>query len=346
MSGKRQHFIPRFLQQGFVSRRTKGESFTWVYRKNAAPFETNIINSGVESFFYSTADEDADPDITDAENEFSSLLDDLRDGKSTALQDSQRIGALFAHLEARTRHVRQSFVHTSTQLVDSLLDLLDDPSQLEHSFDQEVASDPSILERTFGKEFKKQGLPESVIRELLRNRGALLNKALPGLLSQMSSLSACLREKLPSRLTDASKLGHIRALKDNVAPRKKTKFFAFLDYRLEHPRRPSLVLGDSALLFRVEEERPFRPFLDPRQDLRAALLPLTPDTVLVGSSHQQHIDVESLPTEIARCSLEYFIASERSRKIENLQRLIGENAHWLSRSELDRITNPLESGVE
>jgi hypothetical protein len=43
MAGKRQHFIPQFIQSGFASHVSGDEIYTWVYRKEAKPFNTNII---------------------------------------------------------------------------------------------------------------------------------------------------------------------------------------------------------------------------------------------------------------------------------------------------------------
>src|SRR5205814_10074769 len=70
MAGVRQHIIPQFLLKGFASRTTSKAAFTWVYRKRAPPFETNIINVTVEGKFYDKdAETSADDLITDLESE-------------------------------------------------------------------------------------------------------------------------------------------------------------------------------------------------------------------------------------------------------------------------------------
>lgn len=84
MAGMRQHYIPRFLQSGFSVERTKKNYFTWVYRLNKDPFNTNIVNNGVESYFYSdklnTAVDDA---ITEVEPIFASLIANTKTAPST-----------------------------------------------------------------------------------------------------------------------------------------------------------------------------------------------------------------------------------------------------------------------
>jgi hypothetical protein len=47
MSGKRHHFVPRFLQRGFASHIKDGNVFTWVYRRHGPPFNTQAVGSGL-----------------------------------------------------------------------------------------------------------------------------------------------------------------------------------------------------------------------------------------------------------------------------------------------------------
>ena len=109
MAGKRQHFIPRFLQEGVASHRKGDEAFTWVYRKGRPPFNTNIANVGVESSFYTEGDDtEVDDRITDAEVEFSQRVRQLRTIMPGQVSDP-RLASFIAHLEVRTRHVRQAF---------------------------------------------------------------------------------------------------------------------------------------------------------------------------------------------------------------------------------------------
>ena len=60
MSGKRQHLIPQFLQEGFASHTSGEKTFTWIYRKGVPPFNSNIINVGVEGWFYTEGQDTED----------------------------------------------------------------------------------------------------------------------------------------------------------------------------------------------------------------------------------------------------------------------------------------------
>src|SRR4030042_6670288 len=102
MSGKRQHFIPQFLQEGFASHKVGDAVFTWVYRKDRPPFNPNIINVGVESLFYThKQDTLADDLITKAEGPLSVLVEELRNSTPGDISDP-RVPELIAHLEFRT----------------------------------------------------------------------------------------------------------------------------------------------------------------------------------------------------------------------------------------------------
>src|SRR5947209_1838968 len=125
MAGKRQHFIPQFLQRGFTSHLVKGESFTWVYRKDREPFNANIVNVGVETLFYSrNEDEEIDKAITSLENDLSKSIQLLRKNDSDELRNIERISNLFAHLEVRTRHIRQAFLESAGSLFQYLTELV------------------------------------------------------------------------------------------------------------------------------------------------------------------------------------------------------------------------------
>jgi len=108
MAGKRQHFIPQFLQEGFASQVSGGDAYAWVYRKGTPPFNSNVRNIGVESHFYTEGDDTrADDVITEAEPEFAALVQRLRDSDLGIVREPQ-LPRFIAHLEVRTRHLKIS----------------------------------------------------------------------------------------------------------------------------------------------------------------------------------------------------------------------------------------------
>lgn len=337
MSGKRQHFIPQFLQNGFASHVNGDEVFTWVYRKGSKPFNTNIINVGVEGYFYSQeGDNQVDDDITGAERRFSVLIDTLRNEADKAVVDSETLAELIAHLETRTRHLRQSFATTGNVVLEELLRFIDNQEAFGASIKRRIQKDPSFLREAMAKELKKKNLPETLLESLLDNSQPLLDQMLPSILANLHSITNQFRANLPKMLKDASKLGHITALKQTLTPQAKTEQYNRLKYRVLKSTTTLLPLGDSTTVFQVEGERKFKAFCEKGDVLQAVYLPLSPNLILIGSLSEQVPDISSLPMAIAKCSLEYFIGSSSS-EYNHLHSHVGECAYLLSEEQIDML---------
>ncbi len=83
MAGIRQHYIPRFLQAGFISH-SKGNDIMSGIRKTGTPFNPNTKNIGLGTGFYnSEADSSVDDAITDVEGGYAQILNDIRLGNNT-----------------------------------------------------------------------------------------------------------------------------------------------------------------------------------------------------------------------------------------------------------------------
>lgn len=341
MAGKRQHFIPQFLQQGFASHTIGGATFTWVYRKGSPPFNSNIINVGVEGLFYTEGDDtQADELITDAEGRFSKLVQTLRTGTRPDVQDPQ-IARLIAHLEVRTRHLRQSFLRTADFLVSRLLDFMADEQAFSIYLERQFLRDPSMLRESMSKELTKRALPPALLQPFTQLSIALIPAFMARLRAMLPKLADALRSTLPTALKTGAKAGHLRALKETIAPEPRVQRYVNLDYSVVESTSGPLILGDSAVLFRVEGSRPYKTFLDKNDVLSAVVLPLSSQRMLVGSSQRAGTPPSDLRQATARCSLEYFIAAERCEANNLLKDTIGEDAAPLTRAQLEEIVTEL-----
>lgn len=345
MAGKRQHFVPLSLQRGFASHVAGEQAFTWVHRKGAEPFNTNVKNVGVERFFYSVelgTELDADPAITKFEQEFSPLIADLRAGESSAFASAERIAKLLAHFEVRTRHVRQSFLTAGTHLSAELMKFVSDEGAFGRHFRRAVDRDPSLMKDAMAKELEKRGIPRELLPQIMEMSKPLLEQMMPGTLHQMSMFARQFRASLPSLLNEAVKSGHIKALMQTRAPEKKVNYFSGLQFRVAYCET-AIPLGDSVVLFHVSGNRSYKPFFESDDDLLAVLLPIDRHRVLVGAGVDYEMNTLRLRREIARCSLEYFIASQPPPANSDLLPLIGEGAHLRSRDQIEGMVNELFS---
>ena len=143
MAGKRQHYLPRFLQKGFSSRQNGKEIFTYVFKKNIEPYETNIINVGTESFFYGTHNgTSVDEDITEIELEFSPLLEELRGLSSDTKIEDRPINEFIIHLIIRTRHIRLSMEEMGKSFLDIFRKYFGNPTKLNELILRYITENP------------------------------------------------------------------------------------------------------------------------------------------------------------------------------------------------------------
>lgn len=109
MAGSKNHILPKFLLKGFASRFEvkKDKAFSWWFRRDHEPRETNIDKINVERHFYGEDDKiNVDPAITILELGFSTLVSELREtDEQTDISDTG-IAEFVAHLTSRTRHLR------------------------------------------------------------------------------------------------------------------------------------------------------------------------------------------------------------------------------------------------
>ena len=346
MAGKRQHFIPKFLQEGFVDSTKRGKKSTWVFRRNTQPFNTNIANVGVEGKFY-TSDEDTTVDdaITKAENDFSALLNEIRAESDSALSDSNLPG-LIAHLEIRTRNLRENVLQVSEFLVSQIVDFMSNEEMFSSWLKSIIHNRPSIIREGFEKHIKEHNWPEFFIEPLMM----IATRAGPDLIDQNKATYATqaelLREIFRRDLEESIKGGHIKALKKSIAPDAKIERYKHLTYKVvSTSKNSSVILGDSTVIFHTESAKLYKPFLEKGDELLAVYLPISSNQVLVGFQYSC-----ILPTDIqeaaARCSLEYFIADANTDRNRTLQTIIGDNAQLLSKEEMESMIETVFSEKE
>jgi len=339
MGGKRQHFVPRFLQSGFGSHRNGDEVFTWVYRKGAATFNTNVANVGVEGLFYTEGDDPyVDDLITEAESDFSKLVEDLRAANPGVIRDPTPLARFIAHLEIRTRHLRETFLRAGSFMVSGIADFMADESAFLDYLERTLQKDPSIMAKAASEEVAKHGWPEGV-RDLLLD---LAPKMMPVLMQSyvgpmLPQLAKVLRERMPQVLKDAAKSGHIKGLKRAIAPEAKVQRYQSLTYSVVETGGPRLILGDSILIFAIDGVRRYKTLLEKDDTLLGVYVPIGGTRVLVGAPQLIGSLPVSLYEAIARCSLEYFISDEASDTNEALKEAIGTDAALLTRAEMEAI---------
>jgi len=338
LSGKRQHFIPRFLMKGFRSHTDRGQDFTWVFRKGSTPFNPNITNIGLETHFYTDInDTQLDEKITDAEYEYSNLIDDLRNSR-TGMVANDLIPKFIAHMEVRTRHFRINFLQMSEDLVDLIINYLSEGDTFfEYAFNS-IRDSNSLMHNEFIQEFINAGESKEQIENGIEKDPEMLMILLKVLLPSSNSIHGFLKNIFPKeRLSEVIKQGHINSLKKSISPEVRINFYNEFDYYVKEFPPKNLILGDSAVLFKVNNEKSYSTFTDKDTEILAIFLPLCNDKLLVGMRNEVINIDNKLPEIIAKTSMEYFISSENSEENILLQRMIGKNARLISHNEIENL---------
>ncbi|WP_177327194.1 DUF4238 domain-containing protein [Pseudomonas sp. WCS374] len=335
MAGIYQHFIPRFLQKGFRIPSNGAEVRSWLYDRRREARPTNLKAIGMEGYFYAVETEpDLDDKITVAEEKvYAPLIDRLRRGELDG-QFITGVPDLLAHFEIRSRHVRQNLESAGDACIGYILQRMADPRLLSELLRPHL----HLASPVFAQAIENMGNADQV-KQLLQLRPELLTGEFFGPFFQMAAAQiAALGPGIKDVIARAVKQSHIRVMSDSVSPEKRADCFRALSYSLETYAPGDLPLGDSIVLFHVEGERAFRPFLDKSDELIHVILPLASNLYLMGTSDvYQGPPTYDLPREIARCSMDYFIASESKPHLAELTYQIGSNARWLSDDQVDSI---------
>lgn len=125
MAGKKQHYIPKFILRGFSSRSKGDEFYTYVYRRNVSPYESNITGVASERYFYGNPSlSSADDRITESENRYSQIVHRYRELNGMNWVGSEDSIALVAHMRSRVKHIRESLVDSGKLFLDLFLSQL------------------------------------------------------------------------------------------------------------------------------------------------------------------------------------------------------------------------------
>ncbi len=345
MSGIRQHFIPRFLQNGFVSRVVGDQIYTWVFTKDRPTFETNTINSGVSKFFYTEKDNsETDDIITDLEKSFYELVQSIRSGSKVALSDIL-LPDFFAHMEVRTKHFRSSFHNASEYMIEKLLDFAADEQKFEPYFTKLILSKPTIMKDAIKKQLDKYGINAEYHKDLSKQIENLPPLVMSNLQPHIKPMLEEFRANMPGLLKTAVKSGHNNALASCLNQLKpRADKYSQLNFEIKTWPDEDLILGDSAVLFKIESDlRPFRACVDKDQKVIQAFLPISRTQILVGSRDADNSGFSSAEVKeaIARCSMEFFIGAAKTEENLSLTNTIGKEASIIGDEELESIVNDL-----
>lgn len=322
MAGMRQHYIPRFLQSGFSIEEKNKNCFTWVYRLDKEPFNTNTINNGVERYFYSdnmnTAVDDA---ITKIEPIFADLIANTKTNPKNNI-DSNLLAAFVCHCEIRTKNIRQKLLNFSESTLQSNLDTLTNSIIFRKSIKGFLKDKKSKLHIKLNSEFKSKGFTTSQFLNLIKSDLFIDN----AIREVGASLSDAIKIQLIPHLKNAIKEIQGIILSNNESSQFKIEKYKNYNYEYFTSNEIDIILGDSIVVFK-NEKNDFSSFCEKESMPTQIIIPVSSTSFIMGHKGENHFELFELNSGIAKCSLDFFIHPEFSHERQKLQKLIGKSLH-------------------
>jgi hypothetical protein len=339
MAGNRQHILPRFLLKGFTSRIEGEKIFTWLYPRNQTPIEANIRKVSVAKYFYGKLGElCADNDITELENEYAPLLDELRVRKIIGEISDQRIPRLITHLVIRTKHIRDSFRESSEYIGDKILAYLSNFD----NFKAALLSKPELI-KGFIEENLRDYQGSQIEKDTLRQLIPILYPAfLDTQKKEMLTIINHLKNNIKKIAKKGIKEGHIKTLSQDLIPNARMNTYRLLHWYLINVNT-SLIFGDIGCLFEFGSAKRFRSIDFKGDDIINIFLPISNNKILIGSCFPEIplMNFDIINENIAKCSREFFISSDYSEYILSFVPLIGSESEIVSKQELEQMVKEI-----
>ncbi|OSN11131.1 hypothetical protein AU512_04975 [Lonsdalea iberica] len=336
MAGKRQHFIPRFLQRGF-SIEKNGKYFSCLCKKEFIKENILIENIGLENYFYTLNDYfSIDEEITKKETYiYSGIIKKLLD-KYFSLDDKFAISDFIYHMEIRTRSLRSNFTRSACYLTNQLKIRLLSKESISTYFEKHIVNVPLKLDALIREEIDKLSVPPLIHQEIKQNILDNIHIYLPSIASDISmKLIPAFEEMIDSGIPEVAKKGHLKGILSNSSLKKEE--YQKLHYIVIKTDQP-LILGDCIVIFEVKGIRKFKPFYEKDDDLQSVFMPLDSHTLLYGAKNpEDKPNIDELNFVIAKCSTDFFICESYIPKLDELRQLIGDNSYFLTNDDIDKI---------
>lgn len=342
MSGSRQHFIPRFLMRGFSSKIRKRSYYTWVFTKDNDPYEPNILNIGLERYFYENQEYTlVDEKITEQETKFGEELERIRAIERSCTLDRKFPTEFITHLIVRAKHIRLTLQQTGETLLGIAKEELDSPNKFAKMIINLVKNRPDLIEESLHREFSNR-LPTNLSKDQIDHLVKVAISYIPEILTHshmidgyvfFNRLFSLMADKMPDNAKDAQ----LRGLSKEIVPTKFVdRFKGISHWVLRFTKQHSFILGDIGPIGFYAPDNDFRPFIFAKGELSQIFLPISSSQIIVGKTNakQDDIEVKYLNEASASLSQLYFISNKNNESERNLSKMISTKAINISSDEI------------
>ncbi len=313
MAGKRQHYVPRLLQRGFLDDSSGGAERTWLHRRGADAQLVGIRDVGVEDWFYSRKSLDGTPTldnaITDLEHDLGASIRVLRAAAPGSSIDADEAARTVVHLVMRTDHLRRVISAGMTRITSEIESIFTDSARLGEMIGLTGPALNSIVSdaiRDSAAELVSAGIPAAFSKRLmafeLRELG---EQFVEQAVATLCPIFPQLFEGLVGKVRDA----HNSILATSPESNGWVTALATFEWTVEVG--VDLILPDAVALA-SEDDGPLMPLLFTKAaDARAVVMPVSPDRILVGrAAGYATLDLSAFNMQAAASCEAFFIGAK------------------------------------
>lgn len=333
MAGRKQHFIPQALQRGFGV--VKGKSTrVYVFKKGQEPYRSSTEGVAAQRDFYSepSDEQSLDDKITTYEGTvLAPAVAALREAPAGPI-DSHVAAAVVVHLSIRSAFVRGSFSVAATEMLDHFADAMRNDQTARALLEVDSLKAESMLVKLIEEEVLSQcgTIPESGRNALAKLAHFRAREKFPQMFPDLAAMAlkqlGMLLEKIPEMIVS----GHSKALERDLVPALRVERLKAMNWQIIAAEPPThFVLPDClAVGSKTSDFQDVEPYsLQNDDELASVAMPVCSKKVLVGCFGNPELDVASLNSSFAQCSLDFFISSQADAQTSEAAQLIGSTVY-------------------
>lgn len=330
MSGRRQHYLPQFLQRPFAHRRSGAQSYVYVHRVDSH-FASSTTGVGVEKDFYSgPEDTTADDNVTKAEEGLVETLSNIL--KRRCIDESDDIAAVISLLSIRTLKMREAMRELVPQFSEGIK-LLVSQDDLTRGVINERITDQTWLNKQIDKLARENGINDrnkiALARAYFRPRlQAELSSRKEEIARQMNQLMLLCVDRLKSEAVEFADATFEKIFKNSNSLSKRRSMFSEFSYRLVASEDKDFILGDCAVVATDSSGNACLALADSDEHVRLACLylPISHNAVIFASRDPEKppLETEQINYLSASLSSSFFIShGPPTDETSNLRNQIG-----------------------
>ena len=287
MTGRNQHFIPRFLLRAFGIRPTR--KAIWYFGRDEVAEIRPIKRTASGDFFYSESQADGRPTLDDAitrkESGLAQLLREIRTKNPGDTIESPIAAAIVSHLAQRTEHLRATLDESAVRLFRRIKETFSEGDKVEAL----LGLGSTVPENRFRKlvmtelaespEIARLGIPYRVLERIAfiyakENAGELVK--------QSADLANAVVGNLQPRSNDLVRDSHTKALGRMIGPNEYQDLLQTFDWSVESGPAAGAIVPDCVVIGLDQDGVAGNHLFIGGEKMAAILLPISPEKLLVG----------------------------------------------------------------